>query len=187
VTNFDSRLQHSFKMLDKIKNTFKDTLFGTIIHVNVKLKEAQNEGEHIFNYDKYCRGAKDYFSLSREIITASGTEVKTQETILKTKAAPKDRMQEILKKELPKLTKVLFFLKDIEAKDVYVVGDFNNWKTDESSRMSRENGTWQKTVSLKRGAYQYRFVVDGNWIEDPVNSVKEKNPYGEMNSLVEIK
>lgn len=187
VTNFDSRLQHSFKMLDKIKTTFKDMLFSTIIHVNVKLKEAQNEGEHIFDYDKYCRGAKDYFSLSREIITAAGEELKTEDTPAKAIVTSKERMQEILKKELPRLTQILFFLKDSEAKDVYVVGDFNNWRIDENSRMSRDNGTWQKAINLKRGTYQYRFVVDGNWIEDPVNSVKEKNPYGEMNSLVEIK
>ena len=70
VSNFDSRLRHSFTMLEKIKTTFKSKVLGTIIHVNVKLKEAQNSGTHIFNYDKYCRGAKDYFTLSREILTA---------------------------------------------------------------------------------------------------------------------
>ena len=56
-------------MLEKIKTDYKDKLFSNIIHVNVKLKEAQNEGLNILAYDKYCRGAKDYFSLSREIIT----------------------------------------------------------------------------------------------------------------------
>jgi len=69
VTNFDSRLRHSFKILDHIKKTFKSNLFDNMVHVNVKLKEAQSEGTHIFVYDKYCRGAKDYFSLAREIIT----------------------------------------------------------------------------------------------------------------------
>ncbi|MDD2731489.1 MAG: ParA family protein, partial [Candidatus Portnoybacteria bacterium] len=69
VANFDSRLAHSFKMLEKIRNDFKDKLFSNIIHVNVKLKEAQNRGSHILDFDKYCRGAKDYYSLSREIIT----------------------------------------------------------------------------------------------------------------------
>ena len=68
VANFDSRLAHSFKLLGKIKADFKDRLFSNIIHVNVKLKEAQNQGAHIFDFDKYCRGAKDYFSLAREII-----------------------------------------------------------------------------------------------------------------------
>ena len=47
VTNFDSRLRHSFKMLDKIKSMFGDRMFSNIIHVNVKLKK-RNIREHIF-------------------------------------------------------------------------------------------------------------------------------------------
>ena len=83
VTNFDSRLRHSFEMLDKIKTDFKDKLLGTIVHVNVKLKEAQNSGTHVLNFDKYCRGAKDYFSLSREIITAEKESTNTIPTEFK--------------------------------------------------------------------------------------------------------
>jgi MinD-like ATPase involved in chromosome partitioning or flagellar assembly len=93
VVNFDSRLRHSFKMLETIKETFKDRLYGTIIHVNVKLKEAQSMGMHILNYDKYCRGAKDYFSLSRELIIqeqekpASAGVVKLEKKLEEKKAA----------------------------------------------------------------------------------------------------
>ncbi|MFH1507085.1 MAG: ParA family protein, partial [Candidatus Omnitrophota bacterium] len=65
VANFDSRLAHSFDILRDLKERFPDKLFSTIIHVNVKLKESQNKGIHILSYDKYSRGAKDYFSLSR--------------------------------------------------------------------------------------------------------------------------
>ncbi|MCX5706175.1 MAG: ParA family protein, partial [Candidatus Omnitrophica bacterium] len=100
VTNFDSRLAHSFKMLERIKTSFKDKLFSNIIHVNVKLKEAQNEGTHVFNYDKYCRGAKDYFSLSREIITLEKTSLPA--------LVLEKRMNELLKEKLPRLTEVIF-------------------------------------------------------------------------------
>ena len=40
VTNFDSRLAHSFKML-KSRRTLKKKLFSNIIHVNVKLKKRR--------------------------------------------------------------------------------------------------------------------------------------------------
>lgn len=178
VTNFDSRLRHSFKILDKIRVTFKDRLFSNIIHVNVKLKEAQSEGRHILTYDKYCRGAKDYFSLSREIITQEKMPI-PQRVLHK-------KMEEIIKKELPKLNEVMFSVSVPGAKDVFVTGDFNDWKLDNNSRMELDNGAWRRKISLTKGKYRYRFVVDGNWIEDPSNSVKEMNPYGQMDSLIEI-
>ena len=69
---------------------FTERLFHTIIHVNVKLKEAQNQGNHIVSYNKYCRGAKDYYSFSREIIS--------QEELF---ASLGEEIKEILKEELP--------------------------------------------------------------------------------------
>lgn len=181
VTNFDSRLRHSFTMLNKIKDAFRDKMFSTIIHVNVKLKEAQNKGTHIFNFDKYCRGAKDYFSLSREILMESGASPSAPMP-----AALEKRMKEILAERLPRLMEVVFSFSDQEAKDVYVAGEFNGWKLDNHSRMSFHDGVWTKKIKLNPGSYHYRFVVDGIWKEDPKNPHREKNPYGDMDSLIQI-
>jgi len=182
VANFDSRLRHSFKMLEKIKSVFKNSMFNTIIHVNVKLKEAQNQGQHILDYDKYSRGAKDYFSLSREIIM--------QEEAPALKIGFEEKMEKILKEELPKvsnrLKEVAFSLSTPQASEVHVTGDFNDWKLDEASKMMQDDGIWTKRVSLKKGQYRYRFVIDGKWTEDPGNPVKELNPYGEMDSLLKV-
>jgi len=179
VNNFDSRLRHSFKILEYVRTTYKTKLFSTMVHVNVKLKEAQSFGTFVINYDKYCRGAKDYFSLAREIIT--------QEAASKGVRAFETRMNEILKEKLPKLNEVNFCLAAPEAKEVYVVGDFNNWKIDENSRMVKKDNVWKKNIKFKTGRYHYRFVVDGTWVEDTSNPEKEINPYGEMNSLIEVK
>jgi len=183
VANFDSRLRHSFKMLDKIKSTFGERLFSNIIHVNVKLKEAQNEGTHILHYDKYCRGTKDYFSLAREIIT--------QEEIPLAMPDLKGKMEEILTQEISKLSKpnfreVVFSVFAPEAKEVYVAGDFNGWKLDADSRMINNNGNWTRRMNLDSGRYHYRFIIDGKWIEDFNNPKREMNPFGELNSLLEI-
>ena len=180
VTIFDSRLRHSFTILDKIKEKFKYNIFGTIVHVNVKLKEAQNEGRHILNFYKYSRGAKDYFSLSREIITE-------QERTFVSQAILDKEMREVLKKELPRMTEVVFSLFMPKAKEVHLVGDFNDWKTDESTRMNVNNeGLWSKRVELPKGYYRYRFMVDGQCLEDPYNLLKEKNQFGGMDSLIKI-
>ncbi len=195
VVNFDSRLRHSFTMLEKIKLTFKDKMFGTIIHVNVKLKEAQNCGTHILKYDKYCRGTKDYFSLSRELLTADrkGVEVKlapiTEARLVKKQDLKfEERMEKILKEELPKFkfAEIDLLLRAPDAKSVYVAGDFNDWKIDDKSMMKQEDGTWKLKVQLPAGRYRYRFVKDGEWIEDPSNANRAINPYGQMDSLIEI-
>lgn len=184
VTNFDSRLRHSFKMLEQIKSRFRQKMFGNIIHVNVKLKEAQNEGRHIFSYDKYCRGSKDYFSLSREIIMQEKGQA-AQALTTPTKALEK-RMNEIMKEELPKLAEVVFSIAAPQAKEVYIAGDFNGWKLDSHSRMEQMNGSWRKKVRLTPGKHHYRFVIDGEWTEDANNPIKEVNPYGQMDSLIEV-
>ncbi len=178
VTNFDSRLQHSFKMLERIKSDFKDKLFSNIIHVNVKLKEAQNQGTHIFNYDKYCRGSKDYFSLSREIIM--------QEKTPRPALDLEKKMKALLKERLPRLTEVVFSVLAPDAKEVHITGDFNHWKLDNATRMEQDNGAWRKKLNLSAGKYHYRFVIDGKWVEDANNPIREVNPYGSMDSLIEV-
>ena len=186
ITNFDSRLRHSFQMLDRIRGTFKEKLFATIMHVNVKLKEAQNEGRHIFSYDKYCRGAKDYFSLSREIIMQEDGGRIDEAKKAETGVDLKKMMKQIVRKELPKLSNVFFSVFAPDASEVYVVGDFNNWNLDGESRMYKEGAFWAKRINLNSGRYRYRFVIDGKWTEDPNNPSKELNPYGEMDSLLEV-
>jgi hypothetical protein len=52
--------------------------------------------------------------------------------------------------------------------------------------MEQDNGNWSKKVSLKSGQYRYRFVIDGNWSEDPQNPDKALNPFGQMDSLLKI-
>lgn len=169
---FDSRLRHSFAMLNKIRQLFKNNMFNTIIHVNVKLKEAQAEGVHVLSYDKYSRGAKDFFSLSREIITLHGDKV-SEAALEEIKDAAGDKDYE-----------VTFELSAPDARVVNIVGDFNSWVINDASKLIRENGTWKKRVKLDPGEYKYRFVVDGKWMDDPSNPQKRLNPFGEMDSIL---
>jgi hypothetical protein len=49
-----------------------------------------------------------------------------------------------------------------------------------------EYGMWTKNVYLKPGIYQYKFIVDGKWVEDQNNSNYINNAYGGTNSVLEI-
>jgi chromosome partitioning protein len=181
ITMFDSRLRHSFTMLGKMKEKFAGMLFDTIVHTNVKLKEAAVMGEAVIKYDKYCRGSKDYMSLAREILfVKASAEKQTYE--------PSERMQELIQKETGEfLGGAAFCLKAPGAKSVYVTGSFNDWSLDETCRMSNGKGVWTLKVNLKPGTYRYQFIVDGKWQQDPSNTRIERNSFGDINSLIEVK
>ena len=95
------------------------------------------------------------------------------------------KMKELVKQRLPSLNlnEIMVKARFPEAKEVHIVGDFNGWRADETTVMSRQDGSWLKQLNLKPGQYHYRFVVDGQWLSDPENPLQEKNPYGEFDSL----
>ncbi len=87
----------------------------------------------------------------------------------------------------PAARETIFFINTPNAKDVFIAGEFNQWKIDGESRLSRlDNGTWEKKVALNPGKYRYKFVVDGEWIMDMKNSEKEPNPYGSFDSVIKL-
>jgi chromosome partitioning protein len=74
------------------------------------------------------------------------------------------------------------------AKNVQIAGDFNNWQPQETPMQKvGDSGVWQTQLKLPAGRYRYRLVVDGQWQQDPYNELTEVNPFGEYNSVVEIK
>lgn len=68
---------------------------------------------------------------------------------------------------------------------VFLAGDFNAWSP-RATRMVRRGETYSKRLSLRPGEYQYKFVVDGQWCEDPLASQQAPNHLGSMNSVIRI-
>jgi chromosome partitioning protein len=207
ITMFDSRLRHSFAMMSSIREKFAAILFDTIVHINVKLKESAVMGQTVTHYDKYCRGAKDYFRLAREITTAeSPAEApKTEAAPPAQAAAParpvrarkeeaepalpnalSDRMKGMVREHADAMAITTFSLKAPEARSVYVTGSFNDWSLDENCRMRLEGDQWVVKLPLPPGTYKYQFIVDGRWKEDPSNPRQERNSFGDINSLLEV-
>jgi chromosome partitioning protein len=69
LTMYDSRLRLSNQVVEEVQNHFSDMVFKTIIQRNVRLGEAPSFGESIINYDVNSKGASNYLSLAREIIS----------------------------------------------------------------------------------------------------------------------
>lgn len=200
ITMFDSRLRHSFAMLETFRQKFSELLFDTIVHTNVKLKESAVLGQTVAVYDKYSRGTKDYFTLSKEIICAEKKQPSAAEapaspqSVLAQAAASVDnkvfsaKMETLIKQEVKDVQQLfpVRFSYDAAAKSVFVTGSFNDWSLDDHCRLKPVDGKWEAVIALKPGVYKYQFIVDGVWKEDPRNPSKERNSFGDINSLIEV-
>ncbi len=72
-----------------------------------------------------------------------------------------------------------------QAKKVALSGTFNNWHHTKDMMQRNEKG-WQLTLSLKPGVYMYKFIVDGEWIEDPANPDVILSEYDNYNSVLKV-
>jgi len=66
------------------------------------------------------------------------------------------------------------------------MGDFNNWNPKKHSMKSDGKGTWNKTLVLSPGKYEYKFLIDGEWREDPQNDQTCTNSFGTKNSIFNL-
>ena len=69
LTMYDSRLRLSNQVVEEVQNHFNEMVFKTIIQRNVRLGEAPSYGESIINYDVSSKGASNYLSLAKEILS----------------------------------------------------------------------------------------------------------------------
>ena len=79
--------------------------------------------------------------------------------------------------------KVQFEFPASEPQEVYLAGDFNNWDSSANAMKKDKKGLWKTTLSLKPGRYEYRFLVDGNWENDPSCAGCVPNEFGSQNCV----
>ncbi len=72
------------------------------------------------------------------------------------------------------------------AHSAAVAGTFNNWDC-QKTPMRREDGVnWKARLRLSPGRYEYRFLVDGQWLSDPNAEETVGNPFGTSNSVLVV-
>jgi chromosome partitioning protein len=200
-TLFDKRLTYSQTMLDEIKSFFKEQTLETVIRLNVTLRKAAAKGVTVIQFDKKSNGALDHTALAKEIIRMEGAEEfkKALAECAASRQQPcapeKEEISLPVPARIPAIQPVAepvdretaFQISAPNARDVYIVGDFNHWKINDASRLSRsEDGRWEKRYTLAPGKYRYKFVVDGEWVLDSANQEKEQNPYGTFDSVKQL-
>jgi len=95
---------------------------------------------------------------------------------------------EPVKERFPALEEeeVLLELLAPEASRVAVAGEFNNWNPIDTPLSNTGQGLWVVRLMLRSGQYEYRFVVDGQWVEDPEAPQRMANSHGGFNSLLTV-
>ncbi|RKY40617.1 MAG: ParA family protein [Candidatus Omnitrophota bacterium] len=158
ITQLDKRAKFSLYFVEKMKKELKGNILNTVIRTNISLREASFKGLSIFEYKPLSRGAKDYKTLSEEIINLT-----------------QDKGW------------AYFFFKGKDINNVYIVGDFNRWQKDEEYKMKKaDEESWFLNFPLKKGKYHYKFLAANRWIADPLNPFQEDDPYGGKNSVLVI-
>ena len=90
------------------------------------------------------------------------------------------------KKNKRKLRKVKFSFESADAREVFLLGDFNNWDPRAHPMKNDGNGRWNRTIVVPTGKYEYKFLADGKWLPDPCNDQRCPNCFGSDNSVLEL-
>lgn len=70
------------------------------------------------------------------------------------------------------------------ATSVFISGSFNEWSPDATPLLNTGDGSWAVEIALPPGRYEYRFIVDGAWVDDPQAAEVAPSPFGNVNAVL---
>jgi 1,4-alpha-glucan branching enzyme len=81
---------------------------------------------------------------------------------------------------------VRFEIEQPAASSVFVAGSFNQWEPERTPLQRQSNGRWVGNLKVTPGRHEYLFVIDGQWMPDPKAGECVQNPYGGLNSVLQV-
>jgi chromosome partitioning protein len=192
LTMFCGRTRFAREVGDEIRRHLEGRCYQTVIRHSVKLAEAASHALPIAEYCRTCVGFDDYALLCGEVIQAEeelGIVPRAAEAAvdLDAVASVASSATGPWNPSAPQVTSegVVFAVEAPGAQSVQLAGDFNDWAI-EGGEMQPSGRVWTKVVPLVPGRYSYRFVVDGQWKNDPLNPAVEPAPFGGFNSILVV-
>lgn len=93
-------------------------------------------------------------------------------------------------KQTKKYTEVTFSIANDQSSGILLLGDFNNWHTnDKYSVMEKSGGRYTKTLKLENGKpYEFRYLcVDTGWFNDEAADYYVDSPFvGIQNGVIDL-
>lgn len=82
---------------------------------------------------------------------------------------------------------VRFRYENPRAREVFLVGGFNDWDATATPMVQLDDrGLWEVVIPLPRGVWRYAFVVDGVWTRPPEAHRYEADGFGGENGVYEV-
>ncbi|MFT4641585.1 MAG: 1,4-alpha-glucan branching enzyme [Verrucomicrobiales bacterium] len=78
---------------------------------------------------------------------------------------------------------------EVEAEpgsQVSLVGSFNDWDEKSHPLSEKKPGLFVKLVYLHTEKYEYKFVINGDWVADSNCPTYEPNEFGTLNSVLTV-
>jgi len=176
ITFYEKKSEFAKEFEQDILKTLSGKMLNSRIRRSMKYNKTQRMGKTVIEFGSRKGGIAfhDYKDLVAEII-----EWTTNDKIGMLKKATS---KTVVRANM--LKPVSFRMKDdVKARDVFIAGEFNDWAP---IPLNKRNGSWEKSLNLKPGKYDYKYIINGNWVLDPGNDiVNEKN--GILNSVLEVK
>lgn len=170
---FDRRTLFARQMLEEVRRTFPGQTLETIIRPSVRVREAALRGEPVDRFAPNSAIARDYAALAAELEEEIGLDAAVADTAAPGLVATREGIY---------LTR-----NDVNPETVCLAGDFNGWVPDSGVILEvHDDGRWTKFIPLAPGRYEYKLVIDGRWMPDPLNPKQVANGIGSVNSVLEF-
>ena len=92
----------------------------------------------------------------------------------------------------PRRKRVKFNCHSIDAQSVFLAGSFNEWNPTALPMKRDQEGNWSTEALLHCGRYEFKFIVDGEWVCRPQCTGDHlcadcvTNDHGTMNRILEV-
>ena len=103
------------------------------------------------------------------------------------KKAPAAKKPAAAKPAAPKTTRVTFRVRAEVGSKVFLAGSFNDWDPAAKAMADKDGtGEFTCTLSLPKGRYEYKFVINGTWCADPECKDWVGNDMNTINSVIVV-
>ena len=193
VRNYANALRgpNADKLDFKDLNVYDVAVTGQFNNWSREAWKMTKKTEFIFELRKRLEDFNDPFPLEFKYIINGKFITDPAGTKPNSRQFTDDFLEDVYKLDLSviKITKqgnTLFALKDhLNAGEVILAGSFNGWD-EHALKMNKGSDGWYLQADLPPGRYEYKFIVDKEWLHDPACNETVVNEHGTLNSVMYV-